>query len=75
MEEEKGSPGKRVRSRKKLMYNSIRKQMEFYFSDANITKDRFLGQLVMEDPCKYSPNCAFCGLTSEYFLCFSRCST
>ncbi|XP_059616636.1 la-related protein 7 [Phlebotomus argentipes] len=62
MEEEKSNTTKRARSRKKLMYNNIRKQMEFYFSDANITKDRFLGQLVNEDP--YVP--------LEIFLSFNR---
>ncbi|GAB0087100.1 la-related protein 7 [Sergentomyia squamirostris] len=62
MEEEKLSSTKRARSRKKQMFNNIRKQMEFYFSDANITKDRFLGQLVMEDP--------FVPL--EVFLSFNR---
>jgi La-related protein 7 len=44
---------KKVRHRKKQLYNAIRKQMEFYFSDANLTKDRFLGNLISEDPCKY----------------------
>ncbi|XP_073949506.1 la related protein 7 [Choristoneura fumiferana] len=41
---------KRVRHRKKLLYDKILKQMEFYFSDANLTKDRFLGDLVKNDP-------------------------
>lgn len=41
---------KRVRRRKKLLYENIRKQMEFYFSDANISKDRFLGDLIKADP-------------------------
>lgn len=44
---------KKVRHRKKQLYKSIRNQMEFYFSDANLTKDRFLGKLIMQDPCKY----------------------
>jgi La-related protein 7 len=46
-------PQKKIRRRKKQLYNTIRKQMEFYFGDANLTKDRFLGNLVAEDPCKY----------------------
>ncbi|CAH0407091.1 unnamed protein product [Chilo suppressalis] len=41
---------KRVRHRKKKLYENILKQMEFYFSDANLTKDRFLGDLVKNDP-------------------------
>lgn len=41
---------KRIRHRKKLLYDKILKQMEFYFSDANLTKDRFLGDLVKNDP-------------------------
>ncbi|XP_059049576.1 la-related protein 7 [Achroia grisella] len=44
------SPRKRVRHRKKQLYENILKQMEFYFSDANIAKDRFLGELVKTDP-------------------------
>lgn len=38
------------RHRKKNFYNSIRQQMEFYFGDANLTKDRFLMQLINENP-------------------------
>lgn len=38
------------RHRKKQKYNAIRSQMEFYFSDANLTKDRYLGQRIKEDP-------------------------
>ena len=43
---------KKVRRRKKTLYKNIRNQMEFYFSDANVTKDRFLGKLIQEDPSK-----------------------
>jgi La-related protein 7 len=46
-------PVKKIRRRKKQLYKAIRKQMEFYFSDANLTKDRFLGKLIAGDPCKY----------------------
>lgn len=44
---------KKGRHRKKQLYNSILQQMEFYFSDSNLTKDRFLSQLIQTDPCKY----------------------
>lgn len=39
------------RKRKKQFYNAIRNQMEFYFSDANLSKDRFLKKLIADDPC------------------------
>ncbi|XP_029045172.1 la-related protein 7-like [Osmia bicornis bicornis] len=38
------------RLRKKALHAAILKQMEFYFSDANLTKDRFLNNLIKEDP-------------------------
>ncbi|XP_041988393.1 la-related protein 7 [Aricia agestis] len=44
------NPKKRIRHRKKNLYENILKQMEFYFSDANLSKDRFLGDLVKNDP-------------------------
>ncbi|CAH2108064.1 unnamed protein product [Euphydryas editha] len=44
------NPKKRIRHRKKHLYESIMKQMEFYFSDANLSKDRYLGDLVKNDP-------------------------
>lgn len=44
------SPRKRIRHRKKQLYDNILKQMEFYFSDANLSKDRFLGDLVKRNP-------------------------
>lgn len=45
-----GVSPKKVCYRKRQLYKTIRKQMEFYFSDANVTKDRFLGNLIIEDP-------------------------
>ncbi|KOC60892.1 La-related protein 7 [Habropoda laboriosa] len=38
------------RLRKKALHAAILKQMEFYFSDANLNKDRFLSNLLKEDP-------------------------
>lgn len=43
---------KRIRKRKKRQINGIRQQMEFYFSDGNLSKDRYLKQLVANDPSK-----------------------
>ncbi|XP_053673487.1 la-related protein 7 [Anopheles nili] len=48
--EKEKSDAKKGRHRRKHKFNSIRAQMEFYFSDANLTKDRYLGQLVRNDP-------------------------
>lgn len=40
------------RKRKKQFFNTIRHQMEFYFGDANLSKDRFINKLLAKDPCK-----------------------
>lgn len=40
------------RKRKRHLFNAIRTQMEFYFGDANLSKDRFLRRYVEQDPCK-----------------------
>lgn len=40
------------RKRKKQYYNRIRHQMEFYFGDANLSKDRFINKLLAVNPCK-----------------------
>ncbi|KAL5277590.1 LARP7 family protein [Megaselia abdita] len=41
---------KTVRHRKKKFYNDIRQQIEFYFGDANLAKDRFVRELIQKDP-------------------------
>ncbi|CAD7093975.1 unnamed protein product [Hermetia illucens] len=46
----KPKQSKKARQRKKSYFNAIRKQMEFYFGDANLSKDRFLRKLIEEDP-------------------------
>lgn len=45
---------KKGRHRKKQLYNTILQQMEFYFSDSNLSKDRYLAQLLTTDSCEYS---------------------
>ncbi|XP_037269401.2 la related protein 7 [Rhipicephalus microplus] len=43
------SEKRKVRRRKKKLFKSIRDQMEFYFSDANLRKDRYMNHLVLRD--------------------------
>ncbi|XP_014470660.1 PREDICTED: la-related protein 7 [Dinoponera quadriceps] len=38
------------RLRKKALHAAILKQMEFYFSDANLNKDRYLSELLKKNP-------------------------
>lgn len=40
------------KSRKKLLYQKIMQQMEFYFSPANLAKDRWLSNKLREEECK-----------------------
>lgn len=42
----------KLRLRKKALHNAILKQMEFYFSDANLSKDRYLSELLKKSSCK-----------------------
>lgn len=42
-----------VKKRKKQLYADLRKQMEFYLSDANLRKDRYFGNLMQTAKCKY----------------------
>lgn len=53
------------RKRKRHLFNSIRGQMEFYFGDANLSKDRFLRRYVEQDP--YVP--------LDIFLTFNKIKT
>lgn len=46
-------PLKKGRHRKKQLFNSILQQMEFYFGDSNLSKDRFLSQLINRDSCRF----------------------
>jgi hypothetical protein len=40
---------------KKFLHKRIKEQMEFYFSDSNLSKDRFLKQEIQksDDGCEY----------------------
>ncbi|TDG38952.1 hypothetical protein AWZ03_014623 [Drosophila navojoa] len=53
------------RKRKRHLFNAIRGQMEFYFGDANLSKDRFLRRFIEKDP--YVP--------LEIFLTFNKIKT
>lgn len=46
--------GGKPRLRKKALHTAILKQMEFYFSDANLSKDRYLSELIKQNPCNYA---------------------
>ncbi|XP_017055640.1 la-related protein 7 [Drosophila ficusphila] len=65
--EETTTPAKKDggRKRKRHLFNSIRGQMEFYFGDANLSKDRFLRRYVEQDP--YVP--------LDIFLTFNKIKT
>ncbi|XP_053665171.1 la-related protein 7 [Anopheles marshallii] len=41
---------KKGRHRSRHKFNSIRKHMEFYFSDANLSKSRYMGELLQNGP-------------------------
>lgn len=54
------------RLRKKALHAAILKQMEFYFSDANLSKDRYLSELLKNNPCKYT--LALCPYRPSYMI-------
>jgi len=41
---------KKIRKRKKGLYRNLVKQLEFYFSDANMTKSKFMQEATKDDP-------------------------
>ncbi|OPL07317.1 hypothetical protein AM593_00180, partial [Mytilus galloprovincialis] len=45
---------KKPRKRMKALYGRIKQQMEFYFSDSNLNRDRFMKKQIVdaEDGCK-----------------------
>lgn len=54
---------KAVRHRKKKLYSAIRERMEFYFSDANLQKDRFLSKIIQDNPGKF--------FTIQHICCYN----
>ncbi|XP_069123567.1 la-related protein 7-like isoform X2 [Argopecten irradians] len=48
MEEASEGAQKKPRKRMKSLYNSIRDQIEFYFSDSNLHRDRFMKKVITE---------------------------
>lgn len=42
---------------KKQIYEKLQSQMEFYFSNSNLAKDRFMSKLTQEDQCKTLKGC------------------
>lgn len=45
--------GKKMWKCKKQIYSQILNQVEFYFSPANLAKDRFMKTIIDKDPCKF----------------------
>lgn len=43
----------KIRKRKKALHTAIKNQMEFYFSDANLSKDRFMQNVIKDGPGNY----------------------
>ena len=67
---------KKVRRRKKALYKAIRRQVEFYFSDANLSKDRFMQKSLSENEQGWFVFCCWCVcilcvLTALLFGCSS----
>lgn len=42
----------RIRKRKKQLFAELKKQIEFYLSDANLRKDRYFGHLMQTNNCE-----------------------
>lgn len=61
------------RKRKKQYFNRIRQQMEFYFGDANLSKDRFLNKLLADNPCKFHRIKLFYHNVKSIILFIFRC--
>lgn len=63
---------KKYRQRNKQRRNAIRQQLEFYFSDSNLSKDRYLSQLIKNSPdaCKFVNGLGPFGMILLFFVCF-----
>lgn len=55
---------KHEKKNKKVIYENVRKQLEFYFSDAALSKDRFLNKLIEADPLGF--------VSLDVFLTFNK---
>lgn len=47
---QQGTKKEAKRHRKKLLLKQLTEQMEFYFSPANLSKDKFMSELIAKDP-------------------------
>lgn len=54
-EDQTTKPEKKIRRRKRKLYKAILTQMEFYFSDSNLRKDKFLLNIIENNANGYAP--------------------
>ncbi len=61
----------KIRKRKKALHTAIKNQMEFYFSDANLSKDRFMQNVIKDGPGNFI---SFSGFCNAYILIALICT-